>query len=257
MTAPSPARSAAVLRGFLVAYRHTWRATIIAAVASPIFFFLAIGVGLGGQIDDAGSLGVPYADFVAPGILVATAMQIAATETTWPVMAGIRWFRTFHSILATPVSVADLVTGRMAWVAVRVGISAAILVAVLVPFGVLESPLAILAVPATVVTGLALAAPIEAFAATRERETDFAAVHRFVVLPMVLFAGTFFPIDELPDPLEPVAWLTPLWHGVEVCRHLMAGTPGVADAGHTAVLVAVALAGALAATRCYTRRMRP
>lgn len=256
MTGPSPARAAAVLEGFLVAYRHTWRGTVLGAFMSPLLFFLAIGVGLGGRIDDTGVLGVDYTTFVAPGLLAATAMQVAATESTWPVMAGVKWIRTFHAILATPVGVPDLVAGRLAWVAVRVSSSAAILLAVVAPFGVIASPLGVLAVPAALLTGLAFAAPIEAFSATRERETGFVAVHRFAVLPMFLFAGTFFPIDELPDAVEPVAWLTPLWHGVELCRHLMGGDLRAADGGHAAVLVVLAGAGALAAGIAYGRRMR-
>jgi lipooligosaccharide transport system permease protein len=256
MTGASPARVGSVIEGFLATYRHTWRGTAVGSFLAPFLFLLSLGVGLGSEVDDAGRLGTSYLDFVAPGILAATAMQIAAVECTWPVMAGMRWLRTFQATLATPVGVADLVAGRMGWVALRVGASTGVFLAVVAAFGAVSSPLAILAFPASVLTGLAIGAPIEAFAATRDRADSFAGIQRFIVLPTFLFAGTFFPVERLPDQLEPLVWLVPLWHGVELCRHLTFGDLGPVDVLHAGILLALAVGGYLAAVVAYSRSMR-
>ena len=258
MTAPAPARVAVVVEGFLTSYRRSWRGTLVTSFVSPVLFLLAIGVGLGGRVDDTGSLGgLSYLDFVAPGLLAATAMQIASTESTYPVMAGIKWLRTFHATLATPVGVPDLVAGRLAWVALRVSVSAAVFLLVTLPFGVAASPLAVLALPAALLTGLAFGAPLEALSAHVRQEAAFVGVFRFVVLPMFLFAGTFFPVDQLPAWLQVVAWCTPLAHGVALCRDLMTADAGPADLAHAAVLAAFAAVGAALALVAYRRRLEP
>lgn len=256
MTAPSAARIGTVVEGFLASYRHTWRGTATGSFIAPFLFLLSLGIGLGSQVDDAGTLGMPYLDFVAPGILAATAMQIASVECTWPVMAGMQWLRTFHAILATPVGVVDFAAGRLTWVALRVGISAAAFLAIVAAFGAVASPLGILALPAAVLTGLAYGAPLEAFAATRDRADSFAGLQRFLILPTFLFAGTFFPVDRLPDLLQPLVWLVPLWHGVEVCRHMTTDDPQPVDIVHVLILTALVVGGYLAAVREYSRRMR-
>jgi lipooligosaccharide transport system permease protein len=251
-----PARAAVVFEGLLIAYRRAWRATIVTSFVSPVLFLLAIGVGLGGEVDETGSLGgVDYLDFVAPGLLAAAAMQVAATESSFPVMNGVKWSRTFHATLATPVRVPDLVAGRFAWVALRVAVTSAVFLVVTLPFGAVSSPLAILALPAALLTGMAFATGTEAFAATRENDGAFVGLYRFAIVPMFLFAGTFFPVDQLPDWLEPLAWVTPLWHGVELCRDLMLGDPRLADLGHASLLLVLAAGGAVAAVITYRRRL--
>jgi lipooligosaccharide transport system permease protein len=114
----------------------------------------------------------------------------------------------------------------------------------------------IAALPVAVLTGLAFATPIEAWAVTRTRDTSFTMIFRFFMIPLFLFSGTFFPITQLPAWLRPVAYLTPLWHGVSLCRALNLGT---ADLGQVAIdvgyLAVVAAAGLLAGNRCYRRRL--
>jgi lipooligosaccharide transport system permease protein len=123
-------------------------------------------------------------------------------------------------------------------------------------FGAVRSAWMIAAVPVAVLTGLAFATPIEAWAVTRTRDTSFTMIFRFFMIPLFLFSGTFFPITQLPAWLRPVAYLTPLWHGVSLCRALNLGT---ADLGQVAIdvgyLAVVAAAGLLAGNRCYRRRL--
>jgi lipooligosaccharide transport system permease protein len=252
-----------VLEYFLTSYRRVWRSSIAASFVNPVLFLAAMGLGLGSYVDrnhggaGAASLGgASYLAFLAPGLLAATAMQVATTESTYPIMGGFRWFRIFHGIVATPVRSADLVVGWLAFVAVRLTVATSAFLLVATLFGAVDSLGAVLAVPAAVLTGLAFAAPIAAFAATRQTDGAFAALFRFGIMPMFLFSGTFFPVSQLPAVIRPVAYLTPLWHGVDLSRRLALGglTPARA-AVHLGFLVAVAAVGTLAAARTFARRL--
>ncbi len=250
-----------VVAYFASSYRRTWRGSVVTSFLNPLLYLLAMGVGLGSLVDrgatPASSLdGVRYLAFLAPGMLAATAMQTAATESTYPVMGAIKWLRTYFGMLATPLEVADVVVGHLTWVTIRLTMVAATFLAVMAAFGVVESGWAVLALPAAILTGLAFAAPISAFAATRENDTAFAALFRFGVIPMFLFSGTFFPVSQLPAALRPVAWATPLWHGVELCRTLTLGTAALLPSvGHAAYLAAWAAAGVAVALRTHRRRL--
>ena len=245
------------LEFFLTQYRRVWRGSAITTVVTPVVYLLALGVGLGVFIDRSANLpaGTSYLEFVAPGLMAATAMQIASFESAWPVLSAIKWDRQYHAMLATPLRVRDVVLGHQAYFAFRLFLTAAIYLVVITAFGAVESPLGILAIPVTVLVGLSFAGPIAAWAAHAQNEASFVAIFRFVILPMFLFSGTFFPISSLPTPLEVIAWLTPLWHGVTLCRDLTLGTVGWGDLGHLAYLLAFVTAGLLAARWTYTRRL--
>jgi len=260
VTTSSLDRALSVTEWHARTYKRTWRATITTAFLNPIFFLLSVGVLLGQLIDDdqAALGGLSYVEFVAPGLLAATAMQIGANDAMWPVMAGIKWLRTYHAVLATPVRVGELVLGTMGWAAVRVLSASAIFAAVAAVGGAIVSPWAILAPFAALLCGLAFNAPISAFSASLEGGDDgwFPALNRFVLIPMFLFAGIFFPISQLPDWLEPVAWVTPLWHGIELCRGLTTGDLDVVLAVvHVAYLLAFVVVGTLVAIHYHRRAL--
>lgn len=257
--APSRAgRIRAALAYWLVQYRRTWRGSVVYSVLTPVLFLAAMGVGLGTLVDDAGRLGSDYLLFLAPGLLAATAMQVGVGESTYPVMGAIKWVRTYHAMLATPLGVADLLFGHLLFLAFRVFTVSAIFLVVMVLFGVVSSPLAVLAVLAALLTGMAFAAPTFAFAAGPAGDNDagFAALERFVIVPLFLFSGTFFPIAQLPDAIEWVAYVTPLWHGVELCRDLVAGTADLLGSlGHVGYLVLWIAAGTAAAYVAFRGRL--
>jgi lipooligosaccharide transport system permease protein len=243
---------------WVAAYRRTWRGSVATSVVNPVFYLGALGIGLGTLVNRAGSTpgGVEYLAFVAPGVLAATAMQVGTTEASWPVLGSIKWTRSYYAMLATPLGVRDVVAGHQLWMATRVVSSSAVYLGVIAAFGGIRSPLAILALPACLLIGLAFSAPMAAYAATRERDSAFTAVFRFGVVPMFLFSGTFFPISRLPLPLEWVAYATPLWHGVDLCRGLTLGTIGPLRAlVHVAYLLVWGIAGLVAADRTYARRL--
>jgi lipooligosaccharide transport system permease protein len=237
-------------------YRRVWRGSVVTSIVGPVLYLSALGVGLGTLVDQENRLGVDYLDYVAPGILAATAMQIGTFESSYPVMAAIRWTRQFHAMLATPLRVRDVVAGHQFYVAGRLTIVASIYLAILAGFGAIHSPLALLGVPVAVLLGLAHAAPVSAFSAWLERDEGFNALFRFGVIPMFLFSGTFFPVTQLPHGIREIAYVTPLWHGVDLMRDLTLGTaealPSVGHAAYLAVWIAV---GLVLAQRTFTRRL--
>ena len=239
-------------------YRRTWRSSITTSFLYPVLYLAAMGVGLGSLINKHAHhvSGVPYLDFVAPGLLAATTMQIGANEAMYPVMGAIKWMRTYFAMLATPLRVVDVLRGHLGWIAVRLVIVSTIYLSVVAAFGVVASPLALLALPAAGATGLAFAAPIAAFSATQEKDVGFIAVYRFALIPLFLFSGTFFPVTQLPAGLRAVAYATPLYHGVSLCRGLVLGTaswwPSLGDAAY---LVALAAVGYYLARITFRRRL--
>ncbi|HXU85720.1 MAG TPA: ABC transporter permease [Verrucomicrobiae bacterium] len=244
-------------------YRRTFRASLISSFLNPVLFLLAMGVGLGTYVDRSGTAtqalgGLTYLQFLAPGLLAATAMQSAAFESTFPIMAGLTWQRVFHAMYATPISPRDIVLGNLTWIAIRLTMISTIFTIVMSLFGAAASPLIILGIPAAVLTGMAFATPIAAFSATQRTPEKFNAVFRFGITPLFLFSGTFFPISNLPAAIQPIAWLSPLWHGVELSRALALGTIGQAPElaiAHVAVLVTIVVLGTVWAFRTIERRL--
>ena len=226
----------------------------------PLLFLLAIGVGLGTLVDTGGTSlpgGVRYLEFLAPGLLAAACMQTATFESSYPVTGKMTWRRNYEAILATPIRTVDLVLGELSWIALRLFTVATAFTIVIAAFGVPRSSLVILAAPAAVLTGLAFSAPLIAYAATLKGNENFNAVFRFVVTPLFLFSGVFFPLTRLPPGLRAAAWLTPLFHGVELTRALTLGTVESSWYVHVGYLVAMTAAGVAAAIRTFERRLRP
>lgn len=250
--------SLSVLEHNALTYRRTWRGSVLVSFISPVFFLTAMGLGLGSLVNrGAGGIGgVPYRDFLAPGLLVAAAMQTAAIEMTYPIMAKVYWQRTYEAMLATPLRVRDLLVGEVSWISVRLAMVATLFFMVMGAFGTIHSAWALLALPAAVLTGLAFAAPILAYSATQTRDSGFSVIQRFIVNPLFLFAGTFFPIERLPLVLQVVANVSPLYHGIQLARGLSLGTLRPAAALlHLAVLAAYILAGVAAAAITLQRRL--
>ncbi len=248
----------AVAAHWLRKYRRVWFGSAVSSFLTPLLYLAGMGFGLGMLVDSGsgGVGGVPYVVFVAPGVLAATAMQVGTGETSFSVMGGIKWDRMYHAMLATPLGPRDVVGGQMVFVAVRVLTSVAAFFVVAAVLGTVRSPWAVLAIPVAALGGMAFATLMFAFAARLENDRGLTLAFRFVITPMSLFAGTFFPIEQLPGWLQPVAWATPLWHAVDACRDLFLGTvtPGPM-LGHLAYLSLWAVVGHALAVRVLTRRM--
>lgn len=240
-------------------FRKSWRSALFVSLIQPLFFLAAMGVGLGGLVRGGRAAvdGVTYLHFLAPGMLATTAMQNAAVETTYPIMSRLHWQRIYEAMLNTPLRVRDLLVGEMAWLTLRVAATAVLFFAVAALFGAVASPLAPLAIPVGTLTGLAFGTPIFAFTATQRNDSGFNAINRFIIVPLFLLGGAFFPITQLPRVLQGIAWCTPLTHGVALCRDLFLGTAGLPSSlVHLGVLLLYTAAGLLVATYTYNRRLR-
>jgi lipooligosaccharide transport system permease protein len=241
-------------------FRRLWRGSLSFAFIQPVLFLAAIGLGLGGLVEqNTGEVdGVKYLAFIAPGLLAASTMLVGASEGLWPLMGRLKWMGSYKAMITTPITPADAFQGWLVWIGVRSALAASAFLAAATLLGGVLSPWAVLAVPAAVLNAAAFAAPIGAFNATQDTDFRFPVIMRLGIMPLFLFSGTFFPVEQLPDGLQPVVWLSPLFHGAELCR---GATTGHIDAGqavvHVAVLVALVLLGARWGARTFTRRLTP
>jgi lipooligosaccharide transport system permease protein len=251
-----------VLEGHARAYRHTWRGTTITAVVTPVLFLTAIGLGLGGLVDEGGAtaevLGAPsYLAWLAPGLLAVSAMQNGAGDGSFPVVAGIRWLRTYDAALNTPVRPRDLVLGNLAWAAIRGTAIGATFVVIAAIFGAMPFARGAVALGAALLLGLGTCAAVSAYAARSETDQALAGIFRFAVVPLFLFSGAFFPVTELPAAVQPLVVVTPVWHGVELTRSAATSVPpSWSVAGHLAVLVGFLGVATAVAIVVFERRLR-
>ena len=197
-----------------------------------------------------------YLDFVAPGLLVASGMQIAANESMWPVLGAVKWVRNFYAAVATSISPGELAVGYVLWTVVRAVMSASAFLIVAALLGAVPSAWGVLAIPASALCAAAFSAPLVAYSVGLESDVSFPVIMRVGVLPLFLFSGTFFPISQLPGWLRPFAAVSPLWHGVELARAATTGTLRLGpDIVHVAVLVACLVAGLLWSRRAFAKRL--
>jgi lipooligosaccharide transport system permease protein len=197
--------------------------------------------------------------WLAPALLAVSAVQTAAFESSYPVLSGFKWQRVYHGMTAGPVSPAQVAMGHLVWVAVKTTGSGVVYVGIIAVFGGVASPGIVVSLLAAVLTGAAVAALVTAFSATLESEgTAFSVLFRFVVIPMTLFSGTFFPVERLPGWVQPVAYVSPLWHGTELARAAALDRwQPLAALGHTAYLLVLLALGVALAARLFTRRLMP
>jgi lipooligosaccharide transport system permease protein len=260
MTSNALAPAARVLQRNLWVYRRTWRGSILGSFLTPLLYLTAMGIGVGSLVEAAGAAafeGYPFVHFLGPGILAATCMQSAVFESTFPVLGKISWRRNYEAMLATPVGVPHLLAGELMWVGFRVLTISTVFLGVLTLFGIPHYPMALLAIPAAILTGLAFSAAVIAFAATQRTGEGFSWLFRFIINPMFLFSGTFFPLSQLPDAVEWAAALTPLYHGVALVRGTVLAEPAFLGPWplHLAYLVVFGAIGAFLAHRRLKRRL--
>jgi ABC-type polysaccharide/polyol phosphate export permease len=239
-------------------YRRTWQGSIVISVANPLLFLIAIGAGLGKLISpDSETLnGVAYLTFFAPGMLAAASMQNGIVESAFPVSVARLGGGPYRVAAATPMEPTDILYGHVLFMTTRIAMSAAAFLAVMLLIDGVHSPLVTLTLPAAVLTGLAFATPVAAWAVTLPDPNPVGNLFKWVVMPLYLFSGTFFAIEQLPAVLRWLAYLSPLWHGVDLCRTLSLGTAtwGMSLL-HVAYLTALTVVGVLLCRRTYRRHL--
>ncbi|MFZ0528939.1 MAG: ABC transporter permease [Propionicimonas sp.] len=267
--APTPARQAARVRRWgwwyqaewrLLGMKAYWTSIVGSALLTPVLYVLAMGFGLGALVDaSAGGVGgVPYLTFVAPGLLVSTVVMSAANELMFPVMDGFKWGKYYYARGATAASSLQVAVGELVAVAIRMLGEAALFWAILVLLGATTLGWSWLMIPIAALAGMAFGAPLLAYSATLENEGfEFSMIQRFVVMPMFLFAGTFYPLETMPPYVQVIGWLSPMWHGTQLARLVSYGMPqtGWQIAVHLGFLTVLLAVGAGFAVRNFVARL--
>lgn len=253
--------SALVVRALereLLVWVRTWRGNVFTAFVQPLLFLSAMGLGLGGLVDEAGgAAGTDYVVFVAPGLLAASALLSAAGESLWGVMGGVKWMGQFNSMVATAMVPGDVYGGLVLSTGVRALVAATPFLAIAALLGGVTSWLAPLALLPTVLVAMLGSAMLSAYSVTQQSDSTFPIIMRLGIIPLFLFSGTFFPVEQLPDALEPVVWISPLWHAVEATRDATAGGVDTTTGLHLAVLLALFAVTVPIGVRNFTKRLTP
>lgn len=225
-------------------FRRTWT-IIVSGFFEPVFFLFAMGVGVGalvGEVDAGGGQTVPYAVFVAPALLAASAMNGAVFDSTINVFFKLKYARLYDSVLATPLGPRDVAVGEISWALLRGLVYSAAFLLVAAVAGTVGSWTALLAVPAASLIGWAFASVGMAATTYMRSWADFDYV-QLATLPMFLLSATFFPLSTYPPALQAVVQLTPLYHGVAMVRDLMLGQVGAGMLVHVGYLAGMGLIG--------------
>lgn len=236
--------------------------TIVAtSIGNPLIYLFAMGIGLATIVDQgsgAAALGVSYLAFIAPALIATAAVQVAAEECTYPLMMGFKWNPIFYAMNAAPISGNQIVNGLVISVLARMVPTTIVYFLVTVPFGAILSWWGVLIVLASTLTGLAVGLAIMPYTASIEEDKgQMAMIQRFGILPMFLFSGTFFPLDTLPWYLQPIGWISPLWHGTELGRVASYGMaePAWLTVLHIVYLGTICVIGWRWTQRIVTRRL--
>jgi len=240
------------------AYRRMWPA-FLTGLFEPLLYLLSIGIGVGalvGKVPGPGGQPIPYDQFVAPGLMAAAAMNGATFDTTINIFLKYKYAHTYDAMLATPLGVADVVRGEVAWSLMRNGAYSAVFLVTMVVMGLVGSWWAVLALPAAVLVAFAFAGAGIAGTTFMRSWTDFDLVN-LALIPMFLFAATFFPLSQYPDALQWVVRCTPLYQGVALERGLTTGQLTWTMLLNVTYLAVMGAVGIRIATRRLARRLQP
>jgi lipooligosaccharide transport system permease protein len=232
------------------AYGHAWL-LLVSGVAEPLFYLLSLGVGLGplvGHVAGPGGTPVPYREFVAPALLGVSAMNGAVYDSTFNVYSKLKFFKIYEAMLTTPMRPSELALGEIGWALARGGMYAFAFTCVMAALGLVQSPWALLAVPAALLIGFAFSAVGMACTTFMRSWQDFDYV-LLVSLPLFLFSATFYPLSVYPRAVAVIVEWTPLYQGVVLLRGLVLGYVGPGLAARAAYLLALGVAGLVIAGR--------
>lgn len=231
-------------------------------IAQPVLYLLAMGIGLGVVVDQAtdtqATLGMSYLHFIAPALLLSAGLSSAMEENTFSIMAGFKWRETYFGPQVTPITPTQIAQGHVLGCTIRYFLSLSIYLVILVLFGAAQGWAAVWLLPIGILTASAVGLLAMGYASqVTQDKGQFALINRFIVLPMTLFSGTFFPLETLPGFLHPLGWISPLWHGVSLSRAVVTPLeiPDWRAAIHVAYLLVLCAVGWFFARRHFNRRL--
>ncbi len=238
-----------LLQRNLLVFRRAWK-VFLTGFLEPVFYLLSIGIGVGQLIDsfEFNGQAIPYAEFVAPGMLAASAFNGALLDSTYNVFFKLRYDKLYDQMLATPLTTSDIARGEIVWGQLRGGIYSGAFLVVMAALGLIQSWWALLALPAALLIGFAFSAVFMGLTTYMTSWQDFEKI-TLVQLPMFLFSATFFPITAFDGWLRWVVEVTPLYRGVVLCRELTTGALSWASAVSVVYLVVMGLVGMMLVRR--------
>lgn len=246
----------------LTTARRTWTSNVVPALGLPVLYLFAMGLGLGSLIGGGTSTsdlgGVSYLVFVAPALLVAAAFQTASEEFIFPIRLGFKWNPIFLGMNSAPLSPGQIIDGNVLYTSARITANSLVYFVLMVLFGAVPSGWGILSVLAALLTALSFGGPLCAYISSLERDaSQETLVLRFVVMPLTLFSGTYFPLGLMPIYLQWIGWISPLWHGTQLARDATygLGEPGWLVAVHLLYLVATFVVGWRIARRLAGKKL--
>ncbi|UCD36624.1 MAG: ABC transporter permease [Nitrospiraceae bacterium] len=232
-------------RAFRVWQRHAtvytklYKSSVALNFVEPMLYLVALGYGLGAFVRDIN--GVPYMNFIAPGIVASSSMFAAASECTYGTYIRMTFQKTFDAVLATPVNVNDLVAGELMWGATKSMLYGTIVTAVISAFGLVSSAKILLVIPLLFISGLIFAEISVIAVAIVPGIDSFSYFFTLLLTPSFLFSGIFFPLDTLSPVVTKIAYFTPLYHLVNVSRSLASGAIGPVTGDIVWIIAAAAL----------------
>ncbi len=240
-----------------LAARGYWQ-TVISGLFEPFFYLLSVGVGVSVLVGDVevGGRVYDYTTFVAPAMLASAAMSGAIAESTYNTYGKLKWDKLYDGMTATPLSPPDIALGELLYAQARGSLYSTVFLVAMLALGLVESWWAVLALPAVILIGTAFSAAGLAAATFLRTWEDFDLV-LLAQVSLFLFSATFYPLSVYPPALQQIAQLSPLYHGVALCRDLVLGTPGWVDLGHAAVLLVMAVLGLRLAGHRFATLLHP
>lgn len=226
---PSPRGTFRVWQRNMTIFRKYWKTLLLPNFFEPLLYLAALGLGLGTFIQSGGIEGQSYVQYIAPGLLASNAMFAASFESTFNTYVKLKIQRTYDAIVTTPVNAEDVVAGEYLWAGTRAALYGTGFLAVLTALGLafgeplITSWWALLIPPVLLMIGVMFSVTGTLFTSLIDRIDLFSYYFTLVVTPLFLFSGIFFPIEDFPPPVPQVAWFTPLYHAVNVCRELATG----------------------------------
>ncbi|HAM53408.1 MAG TPA: ABC transporter permease [Nitrospiraceae bacterium] len=221
MIAPNLKRAFRVWQRNFTVYTKLYLSGLALNFVEPILYLAALGLGLGAFVKEIN--GVPYINFIAPGIIASSSMFAAIYECTYGTYVRMTFQKTFDAILATPINVDDLIAGELMWGATKSVLYGTIIMIVISAFGLVDSPFVVVAMPLLFISGLIFAEISLIFVAIVPGIDSFNYFYTLLMTPMFLFSGIFFPLDNLPPIVKQIAFFTPLYHLVNICRSVASG----------------------------------
>jgi lipooligosaccharide transport system permease protein len=253
---PAPRRAMKLVQRNALAYKHYWMA-FISGFFEPVFYLGAVGFGVGrfvGNID-YGGIEISYASFLAPGMLAASTLNGAIFDGFFSPFFKLNWLKTYDGIMTTPINVSDIAVGEVIWALIRGTIYSTGFLAVMLVLGLVHSVWAVLALPAVMLSGGALASGAMILTAVTKEISSLEKVMTLVVLPLFLFSGTFFPVSQYPEFLQPIVQATPLYHSSSLLRALTTGQVSAGQLFDVAYLVAMFVSCSAITIRLMRRRL--